>query len=124
MIQRCREARLPLQKSKANDPVADVSSFRIVIAFFVRHAVGDFLHVKDGLIKLGHSIVIICVNRDVADRRKHGFLLARFVAESICIQTGKGCQADGKELWKRHEREFLAHPMRFNAALIPPVGAC
>ena len=65
------DARLPLKQSVTDETVADMATLGIIIPRRIGHAIGDFLHAKDGFVKLRHPIVVFSADGDVFDARFH-----------------------------------------------------
>src|SRR5688572_26993632 len=71
MIEAGTETRLALQQRQTDHAIAQVPTFLIVISMLVSHSLGYLFHAKDRLVKGGHPLMILRVNGDVANFRKH-----------------------------------------------------
>src|SRR6186713_1689457 len=71
MIQARSRTGLALQECEADDTVAQMAAVFVVFAFFISHAVGDFLHAEYRLIKLRFTIPIFGQHGDMSNAGKH-----------------------------------------------------
>src|SRR6185503_10031892 len=52
--------------------VAQMAALLVVFAFLIGHAVGDFLHAENRLLKLGFTVPIFGQHGDMSNAGKHG----------------------------------------------------
>src|SRR5689334_15756750 len=85
MIEARLETGLALQEREAYHAVAQMTAVFVVFTFFIGHAVGDFFHAKNGLIKFCLSVPVFGHYSDVPDTCKHVsvLLLIEFFSELV-----------------------------------------
>jgi hypothetical protein len=79
----------------------------VVFAFFIGHAVGDFLHAENRLIKLRFAVPIFGQHGDMPNAGKHGRCPP---VELIHLKVGRCCQMDKS----RGSRQFFRRALILN----------